>query len=55
MKLAIQVKYFGNESIIELIRRKRDRQHAVITMSSLADRYRTDVYVHLTQLVESFL
>ena len=38
-----------------LLKRKRNRQYAAITMSALADRYRTDVYVHLTPLVESFL
>ena len=47
--------YVDNESIVELLKRKRDRQRAVIVMSALADRYRTDVYVHLTSLVESFL
>ena len=45
----------NNKSIVELLKRKRDRQRAVITMSALADRYRTDIYVHLTSLVESFL
>ena len=44
-----------SKSIVELLKRKRDRQYAVITMSALADRYRTDVYVQLTLLVESFL
>ena len=60
MKLAIDVgtiKHYDSDSeyIVELLKRKRDRQYAVITMSALADRYRTDVYIDLTLLVESFL
>ena len=46
---------YRRDTIIELLERKRNRQRAVITMSALADKYRTNVYVHLTQLVESFL
>ena len=53
MKLALT--YRCHENIIGILDRKRDRQHAVITMSSLADRYRTNVYVHLTSVVESLL
>ena len=46
---------YRRDTIIELLERRRNRQRAVITMSALADKYRTNVYVHLTQLVESFL
>ena len=47
--------YVDNNPIIELLKRKRNRQRAVITMSALADRYRTDIYIDLTSVVESLL
>ena len=54
MNIAIDLGY-NRDLIIRILDRKRDRQHAVITMSALADRYKTNVYVDLLPLVESFL
>ena len=36
---------YRRDTIIGILKRKRDKQRAVITMSALADRYRTNVYV----------
>ena len=56
MECAIDLSYeLTCKAIVGILKRKRDRQRSVITMSALADRYRTNVYVDLLPLVVSFM